>query len=54
MDKAAQLADFGDQEYMSMLCIEPANAANYVAGEHVGIPPGTTWSASQSISVRHT
>jgi D-hexose-6-phosphate mutarotase len=38
-DKAAQLADFGDEEYLSMVCVETANADTDVAtvapgGEH--------------------
>lgn len=52
VDKAKKFVDFGDEEYNSMLCIEPANAAKYVAGETVAVTAGETWTASQSVYVR--
>eukprot|EP00892_Ulva_mutabilis_P002247 jgi/Ulvmu1/12022/UM083_0035.1 len=52
VDKAAKLSDFGDDEHRSMVCIEPANAGRYMAGDSVGIRPGQPWHASQTIHVR--
>lgn len=52
VDKAKKLSDFGDEEFKCMVCIEPANAAKYVAGEPVVVKAGETWTASQSIHVR--
>lgn len=37
IDKSANMADFGDDEYQQMLCVETANAANDV----VHLPPGS-------------
>ena len=47
IEKAQKMADFDDEEYKTMLCIEPA-----VAGSGpVCIQPGSSWKASQIISV---
>ncbi|CAK0757099.1 hypothetical protein CVIRNUC_002512 [Coccomyxa viridis] len=46
--KAAGMADFGDDEYKEMVCLEPA-----VAGSGpVALQPGKTWRAKQTLSVR--
>lgn len=37
LDKSANMADFADDEYQQMLCVETANAANDV----VHLPPGS-------------
>lgn len=45
--KAAAMADFGDDEWPGMLCLEPAVAAS----GPVVLQPGETWSAGQRLSV---
>lgn len=52
VDKSTQLADFGDEEFKCMVCVEPANAAKYMAGESIMVKAGETWNASQTIHVR--
>lgn len=52
VDKSIQLSDFGDEEFCYMVCIEPANAAKFMAGESVTIKGGERWDASQTIHVR--
>lgn len=45
VDKSRAMADFGDDEYKVMLCIEPA-----VAGSGpVKLAPGATWSGTQTL-----
>lgn len=46
VDKAKSLADFGDEEYKRMLCIEPAVAASGA----VSVGPGDAWTAKQILS----
>lgn len=49
IDKSKAMADFGDEEYKEMLCVEPA-----VAGSGpVVLPPGETWSGGQLLLVRN-
>lgn len=50
-DSAKAMADLGDEEFRSMVCVEPANAALYMDGQAIEIPAGATWSASQQIHV---
>ncbi|GAX83204.1 hypothetical protein CEUSTIGMA_g10630.t1 [Chlamydomonas eustigma] len=45
VDKAAKMADFGDEEYKEMLCIEPAVAGSGA----VSLEAGMTWRGSQVI-----
>lgn len=46
--KAQAMADFGDEEYKVMLCIEPA-----VAGSGpVTLPPGQTWTGTQTLTMK--
>lgn len=45
VDKASSMADFGDEEYKEMLCIEPA-----VAGSGpVKLAPGASWAGTQKL-----
>ena len=46
-EKAAVLADFGDQEWPGMVCVEAANAADST----VVVPPNFTHHLSQSIAL---
>lgn len=49
-DKAAAMADFGDEEYKDYVCVEAA-----VAGSGpVNILPGTTWVGKQVVKVEST
>jgi D-hexose-6-phosphate mutarotase len=50
-EKARALADFGDDEYKCMVCVEPANAATYLSGGSVEVAPACTWAGTQSIHV---
>jgi D-hexose-6-phosphate mutarotase len=45
--RAAQLADFGDEEYHRMVCVETANAA----GDEITIPPGGEHRLATVISI---
>uniref|UniRef100_A0A7R9VDK3 glucose-6-phosphate 1-epimerase n=1 Tax=Chlamydomonas euryale TaxID=1486919 RepID=A0A7R9VDK3_9CHLO len=45
IEKAASMADFGDEEYKDMLCIEPAVAGSGA----VTLAPTETWSGCQSV-----
>lgn len=47
VDKSKAMADFGDDEYKVMLCIEPAVAGSGT----VTLGPGESWSAQQTIAV---
>lgn len=51
VEKAASMGDFGDEEYREMVCVEPANAACYVRGSAVEVPPGGAWTGSLRIHV---
>lgn len=46
--KAAAMADFGDDEYRTMLCIEPAVAGSGA----VTLQPGAKWTGSQTLTLR--
>ncbi|KAK9838368.1 hypothetical protein WJX81_007536 [Elliptochloris bilobata] len=47
IDKAAGMPDFGDEEYQTMICLEPA-----VAGSGpVELAPGATWTGAQVLSL---
>jgi len=46
-DKAAGMSDFGDQEYLTMVCVETANAANDV----ISVGPGQTHHMGTRISI---
>lgn len=46
IDKARALADFGDDEYPQMVCIEPANIV-----APVRLAPGATWRGTQRLRV---
>jgi glucose-6-phosphate 1-epimerase len=47
IDKSRAMGDFGDEEYLSMLCIEPA-----VAGSGPkALAPGASWTGTQRLSV---
>ncbi|KAG1656955.1 hypothetical protein FOA52_004341 [Chlamydomonas sp. UWO 241] len=48
VEKAAAMADFGDEEYKVMLCIEPAVAGSGA----VELAPGGSWSGSQAVVLR--
>lgn len=48
-DKSIKMADFGDEEFKDMLCIEPAVASS----GPFKLGPGETWVGSQTISYRH-
>jgi glucose-6-phosphate 1-epimerase len=48
IDKARRMADFGDEEYQSMLCIEPANAMKDVRR----VEPGATHELATTLSIR--
>jgi len=45
--KAKSMADFGDEEYKEMVCIEPAVAAS----GPISLQPGAAWTARSSTSV---
>lgn len=45
--KAARMADFGDDEWPHMVCVEPANAAENT----VTLPPGTTHTMGITVRV---
>eukprot|EP01024_Parvocaulis_polyphysoides_P015213 TRINITY_DN1658_c0_g1_i4.p2 TRINITY_DN1658_c0_g1~~TRINITY_DN1658_c0_g1_i4.p2 ORF type:complete len:298 (-),score=61.51 TRINITY_DN1658_c0_g1_i4:385-1278(-) len=48
IEKAAGMGDFGDEEYKTMVCLEPA-----VAGSGpVELSSGSEWTASQNIKIR--
>ncbi len=47
VDKAQRMADFGDDEYGSMVCVETANAAD----DTVSVAPGTSHRLGTVISV---
>jgi D-hexose-6-phosphate mutarotase len=47
VEKARRLADFGDDEYTGMLCVETANAAD----DQISIPPGGTHTLATEIDV---
>ena len=47
-EKSRRMADFGDEEYHTMLCIEAANAA----GDTRTLPSGQSHSLTQKISIR--
>jgi glucose-6-phosphate 1-epimerase len=51
IEKAKALADFGDEEYRSMLCVEPANAALFLEGNAIVVAAGASWAAHQTIHV---
>lgn len=51
IDKAKALPDFGDHEYLKMLCIEPSNASLFLAGDNLHVPPGGSWKAEQKLYV---
>lgn len=44
------MADFGDEEYKEMVCVEPAIAAS----GPVTLAPGESWVGSQHIMVTQT
>ncbi|HEX2191303.1 MAG TPA: D-hexose-6-phosphate mutarotase [Longimicrobiaceae bacterium] len=44
---AGRLPDLGDDEYLRMLCVEPANAV-----EPVHLPPGEEWTGTQRLTVQ--
>lgn len=46
VDKARSLEDFGNEEYTSVLCIEPANV-----NEPIHLDPGEEWSGMQRVRV---
>ncbi len=46
-ERATQLADFGDDEYHGMVCVETANAA----GDRVTVAPGGAQSLAATISL---
>lgn len=48
VDKSKAMADFGDDEYQGMLCIEPAVAGSGA----VTLAPGKTWAGRQLIIVK--
>ena len=50
-DAAKAMADLGDDEFRSMVCVEPANAALYMDGRAIEVAAGETWCASQQIHV---
>ncbi len=43
--KAQRMADFGDEEYLVMLCVEPGHVDQWRA-----LAPGQTWTLKQTIS----
>lgn len=45
VEKSAKMADFGDEEWKNMVCIEVAHAGSGI----VEIGPGEVWEASQSL-----
>ena len=45
-EKAQKMADFGDEEYHEMVCVEVGQVASPVK-----LLPGNTWGASQTLSV---
>lgn len=45
-EKAAAMSDFKDQEYLSMICVEPGRVSNWV-----GLESGKSWSLEQYLSV---
>jgi glucose-6-phosphate 1-epimerase len=47
IDKASRLADFGNDEWPHMVCVEPANAA----GNAVTVAPGATHSMGMAVSL---
>lgn len=47
VEKAKGMKDFGDEEYLEMVCVEPG----YV-GERKVIQPGEEWKSSQVLTVR--
>jgi D-hexose-6-phosphate mutarotase len=46
IDKAARMSDFGDAEYLHMVCIEAANAES----DSITVAPGDTHSLGTAIS----
>lgn len=46
-EKAAKLADFGDEEYRTMLCVEAVNAGD----DEILLPPGASQTLRQTISL---
>jgi glucose-6-phosphate 1-epimerase len=47
IEKARSLPDFGDEEYLEMLCVEPANI-----DDPTHLAPGQEWTGTQRIRVR--
>ena len=47
IDKAARMADYGDDEYPEMLCIEAANAGS----DFRTLPPGASHTLGTEISL---
>ncbi len=45
IDKAKSMSDFGDEEYRSMVCLEPGNVV-----EKVELPGGGVWVGRQTLS----
>jgi len=45
--KAQRMADFGDQEYQEMLCVETTNAAD----DAIAVPPGETHKLALTLSL---
>jgi glucose-6-phosphate 1-epimerase len=50
IEKAARLADFGDDEWPHMVCVEPANAAENA----VTVAPGATHTMGMTVRVEGT
>lgn len=46
VDKAKATADFGDEEYHNMVCLEPAQAGSGPAS----LPAGQVWSCTQKLT----
>lgn len=46
IDKAREMPDFGDEEYLTMICVEPGSIA-----EPVRLAPGERWSGTQTLRV---
>ncbi|HEX6070576.1 MAG TPA: D-hexose-6-phosphate mutarotase [Longimicrobiaceae bacterium] len=47
VERARALPDFGDEEYLTMVCVEPANIA-----VPTRLGPGDVWSGTQKVLVR--
>jgi glucose-6-phosphate 1-epimerase len=44
IENAKKMADFGDEEYMNMICVEVGNVA-----QPIHLPAGQTWTGSQTL-----